>query len=61
MGRLLICLLVMFVASAQGASSYFYDSEEPYGGNMLDGAGKWIHVYGILSPGATSLFNCSKR
>lgn len=28
----------MFVASAQGASSYFYDSEEPYGGNMLDGA-----------------------
>lgn len=38
MGRLLICLLVMFVASAQSASSYFYDSEEPYGGNMLDGA-----------------------
>lgn len=51
----------MFVASAQSASSYFYDSEEPYGGNMLDGAGKWIHVYGILSPGATSLFNRSER
>ncbi|XP_062546327.1 uncharacterized protein LOC134212455 [Armigeres subalbatus] len=34
--RLLICLLIMCVASARGASSYFYDSEEPYG-NMLDG------------------------
>lgn len=37
-GRLLlICLLAIFVASARGASSYFYDSEEPYG-NMLEGA-----------------------
>lgn len=38
MGRLFICLLIMFVASAQGASSYFYDSEEQrYPTNMLDG------------------------
>lgn len=38
MGRLLlICLLIMFVASARGASSYFYDSEEQRYPNLLDG------------------------
>lgn len=34
-GRLLICVMIMFVASAHGASSYFYDSEERYP-NALD-------------------------
>ncbi|XP_058451519.1 U8-agatoxin-Ao1a-like [Malaya genurostris] len=34
-GRLLICLLIMFVASVHSASSYFYDSEERYP-NLLD-------------------------
>lgn len=37
MGRLLICLLIMFVASAQGASSYIYDSEEQRYPSLLDG------------------------
>ncbi|XP_055642255.1 U8-agatoxin-Ao1a-like [Toxorhynchites rutilus septentrionalis] len=34
-GRLLICLLIAFVASAHSASSYFYDSDERYP-NLLD-------------------------
>lgn len=37
MGTLLIGLLIAFVASAQGASSYFYDSEEQRYPNLLDG------------------------
>lgn len=35
-GRLLICLLVMFIASARGASSYYYDAEERYPGQLED-------------------------
>lgn len=37
MGTLLIGLLIAFVASAQGASSYFYDSEEQRNPYLLDG------------------------
>lgn len=44
-GRLLICLLIAFIASARSASSYFYDSDERFP-NLLDG--EWILFFPVL-------------